>query len=140
VRRRGEPHRGGVCALQAIPPARAERIRVPGQSGPLTAQQGPGNLLGNLLCAVANLLNNSSASPNALQQIANLLNQISPACRESSRRPAPSTRGGTTEPLFPNWHERNAADTSLLEVDVNSDAMGPSVVLGCYVSALCLVA
>jgi hypothetical protein len=42
----------------------------------ITAQQGPGNLLGNLLCAVANLLNNSNASPNALQQIANLLNQI----------------------------------------------------------------
>jgi hypothetical protein len=42
----------------------------------ITAQQGPGNLLGNLLCAVANLLNNSSGSPTALQQIANLLNQI----------------------------------------------------------------
>jgi hypothetical protein len=42
----------------------------------ITAQQGPGNLLGNLLCAVANLLNNSSSSPTALQQIANLLNQI----------------------------------------------------------------
>jgi hypothetical protein len=41
----------------------------------ITAQQGPGNLLGNLLCAVANLLNNSSGSPTA-QQIANLLNQI----------------------------------------------------------------
>ena len=41
----------------------------------ITAQQGPGNLLGNLLCAVANLLN-GSASPNALQQIVNLLNQI----------------------------------------------------------------
>jgi signal transduction histidine kinase len=41
----------------------------------ITAQQGPGNLLGNLLCAVANLLN-GSGSPNALQQIVNLLNQI----------------------------------------------------------------
>jgi hypothetical protein len=41
----------------------------------ITAQQGPGNLLGNLLCAVANLLN-GSGSPTALQQIANLLNQI----------------------------------------------------------------
>ena len=41
----------------------------------ITAQQGPGNLLGNLLCAVAGLLDNSS-SPTALQQIANLLNQI----------------------------------------------------------------
>jgi hypothetical protein len=41
----------------------------------ITAQQGPGNLLGNLLCAVANLLNGSTA-PTALQQLANLLNQI----------------------------------------------------------------
>jgi hypothetical protein len=41
----------------------------------ITAQQGPGNLLGNLLCAVANLLNGDT-SPTALQQIANLLNQI----------------------------------------------------------------
>jgi hypothetical protein len=35
----------------------------------ITAQSGPGNLLGNLLCSVANLLNN----PNGL---ANLLNNI----------------------------------------------------------------
>jgi hypothetical protein len=41
----------------------------------ITAQQGPGNLLGNLLCAVANLLNGNS-SPTALNQLANLLNQI----------------------------------------------------------------
>jgi hypothetical protein len=41
----------------------------------ITAQQGPGNLLGNLLCAVANLLNGGPA-PTALQQIVNLLNQI----------------------------------------------------------------
>jgi hypothetical protein len=41
----------------------------------ITAEQGPGNLLGNLLCAVANLLN-GSGSPTALQQIVNLLNQI----------------------------------------------------------------
>jgi hypothetical protein len=41
----------------------------------ITAQQGPGNLLGNLLCAVANLLN-GSGSPTALQQLVNLLNQI----------------------------------------------------------------
>jgi hypothetical protein len=41
----------------------------------ITAQQGPGNLLGNLLCSVAHLLDNSG-SPTALQQIANLLNQI----------------------------------------------------------------
>ena len=41
----------------------------------ITAQQGPGNLLGNLLCAVAHLLD-SNASPTALQQIINLLNQI----------------------------------------------------------------
>jgi hypothetical protein len=41
----------------------------------ITAQPGPGNLLGNLLCSVAHLLD-SNGSPNALQQIANLLNQI----------------------------------------------------------------
>jgi hypothetical protein len=39
----------------------------------ITAQQGPGNLLGNLLCAVAGLLDNSG-SP--LGGIAALLNQI----------------------------------------------------------------
>jgi hypothetical protein len=38
----------------------------------ISAQPGPGNLLGNLLCAVANLLN--GAGP--LNAIANLLNQI----------------------------------------------------------------
>ena len=38
----------------------------------ITAQPGPGNLLGNLLCAVANLLNNNGP----LGPIANLLNQI----------------------------------------------------------------
>ncbi|HKP12498.1 MAG TPA: hypothetical protein VJZ91_10325 [Blastocatellia bacterium] len=38
----------------------------------ITAQPGPGNLLGNLLCAVANLLNNNGP----LAGIANLLNQI----------------------------------------------------------------
>ena len=38
----------------------------------ITAVPGAGNLLGNLLCGVANLLNGGGA----LQQIANLLNQI----------------------------------------------------------------
>jgi hypothetical protein len=38
----------------------------------ITAQSGPGNLLGNLLCAVANLLNGGGA----LSQIVQLLNQI----------------------------------------------------------------
>jgi len=38
----------------------------------ISAQPGPGNLLGNLLCAVANLLNGGGA----LTTIANLLNQI----------------------------------------------------------------
>ncbi len=43
----------------------------------ITAQQGPGNLLGNLLCAVARLLDNGPTGVNAiLQTIANLLNQI----------------------------------------------------------------
>src|ERR671919_63348 len=38
----------------------------------ITAEQGPGNLLGNLLCAIAGLLD-SQTSPNAL---ARLLNQV----------------------------------------------------------------
>jgi hypothetical protein len=41
----------------------------------VSAQQGPGNVLGHLLCAVANLLN-GSGSTNALTQLANLLNRI----------------------------------------------------------------
>lgn len=41
----------------------------------ITAQPGPGNLLGNLLCSVAHLLDNNS-SPNAVQQLVNLLNQL----------------------------------------------------------------
>lgn len=39
----------------------------------ITAVPGPGNLLGNLLCAVANLLNNTGGLSAAIQ---NLLNQI----------------------------------------------------------------
>jgi hypothetical protein len=39
----------------------------------ITAQQGPGNLLGNLLCAVTNLLNGTGGLSAAIQ---NLLNQI----------------------------------------------------------------
>lgn len=38
----------------------------------ISAQPGPGNLLGNLLCAVANLLNGGGS----LTQIAHLLNQL----------------------------------------------------------------
>jgi hypothetical protein len=38
----------------------------------ITAQSGPGNLLGNLLCAVAGLLDNNGS----LSQIVSLLNQI----------------------------------------------------------------
>jgi len=38
----------------------------------ITAQQGPGNLLGNLLCSVANLLNGGTG----LTGLANLLNQL----------------------------------------------------------------
>ena len=41
----------------------------------ITAQQGPGNLLGNLLCAIAGLLNGPANIP-LLTQIANLLNRI----------------------------------------------------------------
>lgn len=40
----------------------------------ITAQSGAGNLLGNLLCAVANLLNNSGSGN--MIPVANLLNQI----------------------------------------------------------------
>ena len=44
----------------------------------ITAQQGSGNLLGNLLCAVAGLLDNSGGSSlsNLLQSLTQLLNQI----------------------------------------------------------------
>jgi len=41
----------------------------------ITAQPGPGNLLGNLLCSVAGLLNGGNIS-NVLSQITDLLNQI----------------------------------------------------------------
>lgn len=39
----------------------------------ITAQSGPGNLLGNLLCAIAHLLDGNG---NALGRLANLLNQL----------------------------------------------------------------
>jgi len=42
----------------------------------ITAQQGPGNLLGNLLCAVAHLLDGPTGVNAILTQIANLLNQL----------------------------------------------------------------
>ena len=44
----------------------------------ITAEQGPGNLLGNLLCAVAGLLDNTGArgGGGGLQGITSLLNQI----------------------------------------------------------------
>jgi hypothetical protein len=45
----------------------------------ITAEQGPGNLLGNLLCAVAGLLDNNTGAgglSGILQSLANLLNQI----------------------------------------------------------------
>jgi hypothetical protein len=45
----------------------------------ITAEPGPGNLLGNLLCAIVGLLDPGGNLPGAvalLQQIANLLNQI----------------------------------------------------------------
>jgi hypothetical protein len=46
----------------------------------ITAQSGPGNLLGNLLCAITNLLNNSGGLGNLvgglLNQLATLLNQL----------------------------------------------------------------
>ena len=46
----------------------------------ITAQSGPGNLLGNLLCAIADLLNNNGGLGNLLggllNQLATLLNQL----------------------------------------------------------------
>jgi hypothetical protein len=42
----------------------------------ITAEQGPGNLLGNLLCAVAGLLDGPNPIGGILNGIANLLNQI----------------------------------------------------------------
>ena len=42
----------------------------------ITAVPGAGNLLGNLLCAVANLLNAGGPIQNLLNQLGNLLNQI----------------------------------------------------------------
>ena len=42
----------------------------------ITAEQGPGNLLGNLLCAVAGLLDGPGGLNNLLNGIAALLNQI----------------------------------------------------------------
>lgn len=47
----------------------------------ITAQSGPGNLLGNLLCAVANLLNSNGTGPLGLitMLLNGLLNQLLPA-------------------------------------------------------------
>jgi hypothetical protein len=42
----------------------------------ITAQQGPGNLLGNLLCAVAGLLDGPAPLSGLLNGITALLNQI----------------------------------------------------------------
>lgn len=42
----------------------------------ITAQSGPGNLLGNLLCDVAGLLNNGGTLSSLLTQLSGLLNQI----------------------------------------------------------------
>ena len=42
----------------------------------ITAQQGPGNLLGNLLCAIAGLLDGPTGLNAILTQIAALLNQL----------------------------------------------------------------
>lgn len=49
----------------------------------ITAQTGPGNLLGNLLCAIANLLNGGGA----LTDIANLLNAVLGVLRYSASNP-----------------------------------------------------
>ncbi len=41
----------------------------------ITAQPGPGNLLGNLLCSVAHLLDGSGANP-AIQNLLNIVNRL----------------------------------------------------------------
>jgi hypothetical protein len=42
----------------------------------ITAQPGPGNLLGNLLCSVTHLLDNTGASGNAIQNLVARLNAL----------------------------------------------------------------
>ena len=42
----------------------------------ITAVPGAGNLLGNLLCAVTHLLDNTGAGGNAVQNLINLINGI----------------------------------------------------------------
>jgi hypothetical protein len=42
----------------------------------ITAQPGPGNLLGNLLCQIAGLLNGQGGGGGLLNRLANLLNQL----------------------------------------------------------------
>jgi hypothetical protein len=42
----------------------------------ITAQPGPGNLLGNLLCAVTHLLDSNGNTGNAVNQLLGLLNRI----------------------------------------------------------------
>jgi hypothetical protein len=42
----------------------------------ITAQPGPGNLLGNLLCSVTHLLDGTSASTNAIQNLVDRLNAL----------------------------------------------------------------
>ena len=42
----------------------------------ITAQPGPGNLLGNLLCAVAHLLDNTGTANTTLQNLLNILNRL----------------------------------------------------------------
>jgi hypothetical protein len=42
----------------------------------ITAQSGPGNLLGNLLCAVTHLLDNTGGANNGLQNLLNIINGL----------------------------------------------------------------
>ena len=42
----------------------------------ITAQSGPGNLLGNLLCSVANLLNGPSLLQGEVSSLLNILQQL----------------------------------------------------------------
>jgi hypothetical protein len=67
-----KPNKGGNDLLGLVVDLNQVHLQI-------TGQQGPGNLLGNLLCGVAGLLDNGPAgglTNGLLQGITNLLNQI----------------------------------------------------------------
>ena len=65
----------------------------------ITAQRGPGNLLGNLLCAVAGLLD-GGANGNAIQQLLNQINAILGAALASRESCRIARRGGGSRRPF----------------------------------------